>query len=525
MTTSSTKLDRPMFTTTLLVILAVTIPIIMFSDSAGPYITDLYNTITSHLGWIYQWYAVFALGFLLWLAFSKYGKITLSSDDQPAEFKTLTWITMIFCAGVGAGLLYWAVIEWSYYLKTPPLGIEAGTSKAKEWATTFPLFHWGISAWAIYCLPAVAIAYPFYVRKVPFLRLSTSCNHFYSPKQAAESGGKLGRFIDLFYMLSLIGGAGTSLGLSTPMIAASIAELFNTSHTLILELSVVFFCVAIFGASAFLGLEKGFKKLSEFNLIITFALLFFILAAGPTLFILKAGTNSIGLVLQNFFQMSLWTDPINNTGFVESWTVFYWAWWVAYGPFVGLFVTRISRGRTIKQLILGMLCFGSLGAWMFFIVFGNYAMNLEISQLLNIAEIIKQSGEATAITQIIMTLPFGKFPVLMFAIIAIVFLATTYDSASYTLASVTTRNLKEGDHPERWNRLFWAIALAIVPVALMYVDGGLKVILSTTIIVSLPLIIIGGFMSYSLTQMLKNDHASRVSVSHKQSDQIKHISE
>lgn len=512
MTTSSTQLDKPMFITTLFVILAVTFPIILFNDTAGSAITDLYNGITSHFGWVYQWYALFALFFLLWIAFSKHGDIKLSYDDQPPEFNTLTWITMIFCAGVGAGLLYWAVIEWSYYFKTPPLNIEAGTAKATEWATTYPLFHWGISAWAIYCLPALAIAYPFYVRKVPFLRLSTSCNHFYTPEASKKAGGKLGRFIDLFYMLSLIGGAGTSLGLSTPMIADNVSQLLDIDRNLMLELMVVFFCVAIFGGSAYLGLEKGFKKLSEFNLIITFALLLFILVAGPTLFILKAGTNSIGLVIQNFFEMSLWTDPVENTGFVESWTVFYWAWWVAYGPFVGLFVTRISRGRTIKQLVLGMLCFGSLGAWLFFIVFGNFAMNLEVTKILNIAEIIKQSDENVAITQIMMTLPFGKFPLLLFTMVAIIFLATTYDSASYTLASVTTKNLKENQHPERWNRLFWAIALAIVPVALMYIDGGLKVILSTTIVVSLPLIIIGGFMAYSLKRMLEVDYAKRTSL-------------
>ena len=503
--TNSTQLDRPMFITTLFVILAVTFPIIIFNESAGAYITGLYNYITSHLGWLYEWYAILALGFLLWLAFSRFGAIKLSSDDQAPEFNTLTWITMIFCAGVGAGLLYWAVIEWSYYLKTPPLGIDADTVKAQEWASTYPLFHWGVSAWAIYCLPAVAIAYPFYVRKIPYLRLSTACSYFYSQKDTANAGGRTGRFIDFFYMLSLIGGAGTSLGLSTPMIAASVAQLTGASHTMVLEISVVVFCISIFGASAYLGLEKGFKRLSEFNLIITFALLFFILAAGPTLFILKAGTHSIGLVLQNFLQMSFWTDPIADTGFVESWTVFYWAWWVAYGPFVGLFVTRISRGRTIKQLILGMLCFGTLGAWLFFIVFGNYALNLEITNILNISEIIKQSGEATAISAIILALPLGKLALVMFAVVSVVFLATTYDSASYTLASVTTKNLREGQHPERWNRLFWVIALGIVPVALMYIDGGLKVILSTTIVVSMPLLIIGGLMAYSLRKMLLQD--------------------
>lgn len=504
---SRSQIDRTMFITTLFVILAVTFPIMMFNDSAGAVIKALYDNITSHFGWMYQWYALFALFFLLWLAFSKYGKTKLAyQPNEKPEYSTLVWITMIFCAGVGAGLLYWAVIEWSYYIKHPPLGIEPGSNRAKEWATSFPLFHWGVSAWAIYCLPAVAIAYPFYCRKVPFLRLSTGCGHFFSKSESENAGGKKGRFIDFFYMLSLIGGAGTSLGLSTPMIAASIAEILNVNHDLILEIAVVLFCIVIFGTSAFLGLDKGFKRLSELNLIITFALLLFILVAGPSLFILKAGTNSVGLVLSQFFEASLWTDPIGNSGFVESWTIFYWAWWVAYGPFVGLFVTRISRGRTIKQLILGMLIFGSLGAWLFFIVFGNYAINLQFSGILNITELVSQKGEATAITQIILALPWGDLALVLFAVVSVVFLVTTYDSASYTLASVTTKKLKEGENPNRWNRLFWACALGIVPVSLMYIDGGLKVILSTTIVVSLPLLVISCLMAYSLMKMLKQDH-------------------
>jgi BCCT family betaine/carnitine transporter len=506
MNQTNAKLDLPMFLTTIAVILCVTLPIVVFNESAGLVISSLYDDLTTSFGWVYQWYAMFALFFLLWLAFSDYGKIKLSSSDEEPEFSNLMWITMIFCAGVGAGLLYWTVIEWSYYLKTPPLGIEAGTTKAKEWATTYPLFHWGVSAWAIYCLPAVAIAYPFYVRKVPFLRLSTGCSQLFSEHSAMhDAGGYRGRFIDFFYMLSLIGGAGTSLGLSTPMIAASFAELLNVEHDIVLEIFVVALCIGVLAGSAFLGLERGFKRLSELNLYITFALLLLILVTGPSLFILKSGTTSIGLVIQNFFVMSLWTDAIDKTGFVENWTIFYWAWWVAYGPFVGLFVTRISRGRTIKQLILGMLCFGSLGAWLFFIVFGNYAMDLELSGLLDVSGIIAQSGEAAAISQIIMALPLGKFTLLMFAIIAVIFLVTTYDSASYTLASATTQKMREGEHPARWNRLFWACALGIVPAALMYIDGGLKVILSTTIIVSLPLLIIGIIMAYSLMKMLRND--------------------
>ena len=235
-------------------------------------------------------------------------------------------------------------------------------------------------------------------------------------------------------------------------------------------------------------------------------LLFFVLAVGPTLFILKTGTNSIGLVLQNLVRMSSWTDPVSNSRFVEDWTVFYWAWWIAYGPFVGIFVTRISYGRTIREVITGMLLFGSLGAWLFFIVFGNYALHLEINDLLLVTEIMKQQGEATAITQVFASLPLSDLALGVFLVVAVVFLATTYDSASFTLASVSTRELHAGENPARWLRVFWACGLGVLPITLMFVDGGVKVVLSTTIVVSLPLLLVGFLMANSLLQQLKEDH-------------------
>jgi BCCT family betaine/carnitine transporter len=497
------KTDWFMFAATVAAILLLCIPIVGYSESAGAYITIAYDSITQKFGFLYLWYGSAVLIFLVWLATSKYGQIKLGDPGSDPEFKTMSWIGMLFCAGVGAGLLYWAVLEWGYYLESPPYGLEPRSDKATEWAAAYGLFHWGPSAWAIYCLPTIAIAYPYYVRKIPYLRLSTAVSKFL-PNGVNSPGG---RFVDFLFMINLIGGTGTSLGLSSPMIAGGFAKLFNLQHDFVLEVAIVLLSIAIFGTSAFLGLKKGFKKLADFNVYLAFTLLFFILAVGPTIFILKVGTNSIGLVLQNFIRMNLWTDPISNTGFVENWTVFYWAWWVAYAPFVGIFVTRISRGRSIRQVISGMLIYGSLGAWLFFIVFGNYALHLEINELLNITSLMKQGSRETAaaISEVLLSLPFGDLALTLFVLISLIFLATTYDSASYSLASVSTRHLDAGENPARWNRLFWALALGVLPISLLFVEGGLKVILSTTIVVSLPLLVIGVLMAISLVRMLKED--------------------
>jgi BCCT family betaine/carnitine transporter len=501
--TPELRTDWIMFVATLGVILLACVPLIGFGDRAGPAITTAYDAITKQFGVFYLWYGTGLVIFLLWLAASRYGKVRLGDPNGRPEFSTRSWVAMLFCAGVGAGLLYWAVIEWSYYIDAPPYGLDARSGTAIEWAASYGLFHWGVTGWAIFCLPTLAIAYPYYVRKVPYLRLSTGCSA-YLP-QGVTSGR--GRLIDFLYMVNLIGGTGTSLGLSTPMIAASFAALSGLEHNFTLEVSVVLFCIAVFGTSAYLGLQSGFRRLADANMIIAIGLLVFVLVAGPTLFILKMGTNSIGLVLQNIIRMNTWTDPVAQSGFVESWTVFYWAWWIAYGPFVGIFVARISRGRTIREVIGGMLTFGSLGAWTFFIVFGNYAMHLELTGLLDVTALVREGKEALAITRVFTSLPLGTSALAAFAVVAVVFLATTYDSASYTLASVSTQRLRAGTDPARWNRVFWACALGVVPITLMFIEGGLKVILSATIVVSLPLLLVGVLMCLSLLRMLREDAA------------------
>ncbi|MDH5500590.1 MAG: BCCT family transporter [Gammaproteobacteria bacterium] len=496
------KIDRTMFAATVATILLLCVPVALAPVRSADLITQAYAAITGRFGILYLLYGIGTLGFLLYLAFGRFGKVVLGGRDDHIEFPTHSWVAMLFCAGVGAGLLYWAVIEWGYYIDAPPFGLEPRSAEAIEWSASYGLYHWGLTAWALYCLPTLAIAYPYYVRKIPYLRLSTACN------ELLPNGvnSRRGRLIDFLYMLNLIGGTGTSLGLSTPMIAASFARMTGMSHDFLLEVSVVVFCIAIFGTSAWLGLQKGFRRLADINMIVALALLFFVLAVGPTLFILKTGLNSIGLVLQNFVRLSSWTDPVGNSGFVESWTVFYWAWWIAYGPFVGIFVTRISRGRTIRQVIGGMLTFGSLGAAMFFIVLGNYALHLELSGLLPVTSLMKEPGEAAAIAEVFMTLPLGYLALAAFFVVAVVFLATTYDSASYTLASVSTARLEAGENPLRWNRVFWACALGVLPITLMFVDGGLKVVLSATIVVSLPLLLVGVLMAMSLIRSLRADH-------------------
>ena len=308
-------------------------------------------------------------------------------------------------------------------------------------------------------------------------------------------------------MIALLGGAASSLGFSTPMIAACVGWLFGIEVDNTLEIAIVVLCMLLFSVSVWLGLKKGIKRLSDINVLLAFGLLLFILIVGPTAFLLKTSLNSVGLMADNFLRMNFWTDPFTESGFVESWTVFYWAWWIAFAPYVGLFVTRISRGRTIRQVIFGMLVWGSLGSWLFYMVMGNYAMFLELSGQLDFTGILKSLNGSAAIVAMLEQLPLAALVITVFSIVSIIFAATTYDSASYTLASSATLHLKAGDDPARWHRVFWALALGLMPVALMLLQGNLRPIQVILLVVSLPILFVGIAMSVSLVKTLQTDIA------------------
>jgi len=495
------KVDWPSFTAAVTIILVASIALVSSPESGSEILTRLYSQISGHFAFLYLLAGVATLGLLIWLAFSRYGKVRLAAGDEKPEFSNASWAAMLFCAGVGAGLLFWAPIEWAYYIDAPPFGLEPRSAAAAEWAATYGIFHWGPTAWAFYCLPTIAIAYPYYVKKVPYLRLSTGCHYFLAGKE--DSG--VARLIDWLFMIGLLGGAGTSLGFSTPMIAASIGRVTGWEADFGLEFGVVAVSVAMFATSVWLGLKRGIKRLSEINMWLAFVLLAYILIVGPTIFLINTSVNSIGLMAQNFIRLNTWTDAFTGSGFVESWTVFYWAWWIAYGPFVGLFVTRISNGRTIRQVIFGMLGYGTLGGAMFYMILGNYGLHLETSGALAVTSILTADGAPTAIVAILDQLPFSVVLITVFAMIALIFSATTYDSASYILASCATRKLEAQQDPPRWHRVFWAVALAVLPLTLMFI-GGLKTVQSATLIVSLPLIFVGVLMAVSLVRQLRADH-------------------
>ena len=489
-----------MFGVALACLLGVSVPILMAPEPAGAVVSAAYQWMARELGLLYQWAALFTLGFLAWLAFGRHGTRVLGRAAKP-EYGNASWMAMLFCAGIGGGLLYWSTIEWAFYVDQPPFGVEPGSVEAREWAATYGIFHWGPSAWALYALPTVAIAYPYYRYDLPCLRLSGALVGLFGrgfPDRPA------GRAVDFFFIIALIGGTGTSLGLATPMLGAVAARLFDVAPSLGLTWTITGACVALFGTSVYLGLDRGIKRLSNINLVLGAVFLAWVLAAGPARFALELGTSSIGLILQDFVRMNTWTEPLGDTGFVEDWTIFYWAWWIAYGPFMGLFVTRISRGRTLRALVLGMAGFGTLGCAAFYIVWGNSVLWLDLHGGLGLLDLVRAGQAAAAIAAALGALAGQPGPLLLFLILGFVFVATTYDSASYAIAAAATRDLRPGAHPHRAHRLFWAGALAFLPAALIVI-GSLEAVRSAVLVASLPILVIGALAVVSLLRSLREE--------------------
>jgi BCCT family betaine/carnitine transporter len=271
---------------------------------------------------------------------------------------------------------------------------------------------------------------------------------------------------------------------------------------------VLLVCTAIFAYSSYAGLEKGIKILSNINFWGAMGLLVFVLITGPTIFMLETGLDSIGRLLSNFFVMATWAEPFGgygtfeNTHFPQDWTIFYWAWWLVFAPSMGLFVARISRGRTIKQMVSGSIFFGSLGCFLFFMILGNYGLSLQLSGELDVVAILNEEGATKAIFSMLAQLPMSTLVIAVFTLLCIIFTATTFDSISYILASVVQNNVTE--EPMRWNRMFWAFTLSFLPTILMFL-GGLSTLQTAAIVGGLPLLAISVMLMISAVRATSLD--------------------
>ena len=461
-------------------------------------INSTYDFISYFFGSSYLLLTLSCFAFLIILGFSKYGNYRLGGKHSTPEFNYFSWIGMLFCSGIGGGIIYWSGVEWSYYVEIPQFNIIPFSDEAYSLATAYGLFHWGISAWSIYGIPAIALSIAFYKYNLNSLRLSSSLRGL-GLKNVESSF--FGRFIDLIFIISTVGAAGGTIGSYIPMLSSGFSNLFNLNNNLYLDIGVICLCVGLFGLSVYRGLDRGIKILSNFNLVLALIFLFLISISTDFIKLLNLSFSGIYYSFYYFWEMS--TLGINeNSEFAKEWTIFYWAWWVAFGPLVGLFIARISKGRTLRQIIFGMLFFGTLGTWLFYLILGGYSMNGELTGKIDVLNSMNEIGHANTVINVVNSLPYDTIMLFIFCLITIVFITTSYDSMSFVISYHVLNTDGYVSNPHRNLRLFWAVVLGVLPAALvLYSDH--SVALDLILITSLPLMLVYPLMALSIIKELK----------------------
>lgn len=500
------KVDKPLFLSSLLVLLAISIPTILFPDQAMGVVNTIRDFILYKFGIYYVFFGFFTVIFCLYICFSKYGRIKLGDPDTKPDYSTFSWAAMLFCGGIGGTVIYWGAIEWVYYFSAyTPLHIEPGSPEAYEMAAAMGPYHWGGICWTIYIVCGVACAYMMYVRKSNVFRISEACRGMLGDRV----DGLLGKIIDIGFMFGLIGAAATAFGLQTPFIATLINKITGIPDTTTLRLIILVGVAMIFGITSYMGISKGMKRISDANVILAIGILLIVLFSGSAVYSLKMATTSIGLLAENFITMSSWMDPQGvSGGFPEWWTVFYWAWAAMYAPFYGLFFAKISKGRTMAQMIAGTVGFGSLGCFSVFEILGGYGMFMNTNGKIDMVANQTALGDAGAIVALFETLPMAKIMLVLILIVIVLFSATTYDATSGVLAGVSMHALDEKGESKAWLRLLWAGLLVCLPAGFIISGSPLGPLQTITIIFALPVTLICIVTVVSFFKMVKEDVAS-----------------
>ena len=447
----------------------------------------LYSSASIKLENIYELGAFGVIVFLFILCILPIGSKKILLNERPI-FGNLSWGAMMFVAGMGASILWAAPVEWASTINSKPFGLDISSVGIIEYSQAYPLFHWGFVGWALYALPGVAFTIA--VLKNPQVQLS-----FGGILVTGNSiSSRVTRNIfDIVFILAILAGAGVGMGVSFPVIAEMTSYLIGIDNSFLFQVIILFICLGIFGTSVYKGLEGGIKRLSNINVVLVLIMLTVILLIGPTQFIIDNSIESTGFMIKKYIQMSFFSE----SSFAQSWTVFYWAWWMALAPFVGTFILQISNGKTIRQMILGTVFIGSFATFIHFYVLGGLTLNLYEQGIMDIPEMVKTVPSGRIALESLLTLPFGYILIILYAFIATIFLCTTYDSCSYVLASTAMRQASK--RPSKSLRLVFAILLIIQPILIMSLEGidSIKYIL---VLSSVPLIAIYILMIFYISQ-------------------------
>jgi choline/glycine/proline betaine transport protein len=432
--------------------------------------------IVNHFGWLYVLGTTGFLVFVIWLLFSRFGRIRLGGEDARPEFGYFSWFTMMFSAGMGTGLVFWGVAEPMTHFLEPPRG-SGGEPDDVLQAMRISFFHWGLHPWAVYIVFGLALAYFHFRHDLPLAPRS-----LLYPVLGRRIHGPIGHAVDILATVGTLFGVATSLGLGAMQINTGVSQLTGIAHDTGVQIVIIGLITAVATISVVSGIHQGIRRLSQFNMVLAALLFLFVFLAGPTVYLLEVFTSSVGAYLQNLVASSFWLDVRQDVDWQANWTLFYWSWWISWSPFVGVFVARISRGRTVREFIVAVLFVPVLATFLWLAVFGGTGLHIEIYGQGGLAEPIREDA-ALALHAMLDKLPLSTITSVLATLLVVVFFVTSSDSGSLVDDMVTS-----GGHPNppRAQRVFWAVSEGVVAATLL-LGGGLQALRTASLTSGLPM--------------------------------------
>ncbi|PKG43182.1 BCCT family transporter [Psychroflexus sp. MES1-P1E] len=488
------EVNGPVFFSSIILITIGIALTLIYKESTEGFFSSVQNQVAEYGGWLFVFSVNFILIFVIYIAFSKFGKIRLGGKDAEPEFKTMSWFSMLFSAGMGIGLLFWSVAEPVTHFGAPP-NADADTIAAAREAMNFSFLHWGFHPWAIYALVGLALAFFTYSRGLPLTIRSV----FY-PFLGDKIYGIIGDIIDIFAVLATLFGLATSLGFGVQQVAAGLEQVFGLSSGTTTQVLLITGITLVATISVVLGVDKGVKVLSEWNIRIAVLLLVLVLILGPTLFIFESYFENLGNYFTSVVEISLWNESYTGGDWQNNWTIFYWGWWISWSPFVGTFIARISKGRTIKEFILGVLIVPTLITFFWITAFGSSALDM-IMNGNDAISIAVDNDVSTALFVFFEDFPFTMALNVVAIILIMGFFITSSDSGSLVIDNLTSGGKIDAPVGQR---IFWAITEGVVA-AVLLIGGGLGALQTAAIASGLPFAIILLIMCYSLYKGLKDE--------------------
>ena len=460
----------------ILIILCVCL-IVKF-DESQTIINNLLSFIEYKLGWLYIIVMLISTGFSLWLCFGKCAKLRMCAPGEKAPYSLFSWFSMLFFTTMASSIMVMPFINVMDFISEPIFGIEAMSAEAFEWSSVGSVFIYGPHGYSFYAIFAVGVAFVVHYKKSDKFKVSEAC-------------------------IPVIGGVCTSFGLAVPVVVNGICSIFNIQESFALTVGVLIAWTVVFGTSVVLGLEKGIRRLSNINAVLVFVFVILIILFGPTFFIIKYVINSLGLTLDNYVRLMFWTDPIETTGYVEGTNVFFYAWFIGFATTVGTFLGKISKGRSVREIVVGTTLAISACCWIIIPVFGGFSVWLQDQGIIDIPSLLEEYGQNATIIQIVGNVPIiGPIMVILHTVLLFTFIATTLDSTAFNLASMTSKKLAGDEEPALPMKFMWVIIILTVT-AILQAIGGLSAVQVTTVVASLPMIIVLGIMIVSTKRMLK----------------------